>query len=161
MIRVLAQVDDAFAQFHSLLQRFVIPAVFSRAGRIEKFGARTNRENQRIVVDRSGIDDQLPVRRVHGTYRFPSEPEFLSPANFADGLDDVARIGITGGDLRKERREEQIILIAEEKNFNFAVAAKHAVEVRDGLQSAKTRPDHHDSFHGDIKFNTMLPQIFL
>ena len=154
VIRVLAQVDDPLAQLHRLLQRFVIPAVLARSGRIEKFGARAGREDERIVVDRSGIDDHAPVRRVHGAHRFPAKPEFSPAANFTNGLNDVARIGVTRRDLRKKRREEQIILIAEEKNFDVAIAAKHAVEFRDGFQSAEPRPDDHDAFHGNIKFST-------
>jgi hypothetical protein len=69
-------------------------------------------------------------------------------------LNNMARIGVTRSDLGKERREQQIILIAEEKNFNVSIMAKNAVELRDGFQPAKPRPDHHDSFHGDIKFST-------
>ena len=63
----------------------------------------------------------------------------------------MARVGVTRRNLRKKRREEQIILVAEEKNFDVAIASKHAVEVRDGFQSAKPRPDHHDPFHGNYQ----------
>ena len=155
MVRVLAQVDDPLAQLHRLLQRFVIPAVLARPGRIEKFGARAGREDQRIVVDRSGIDDHAPVRRIDSAHRFPAKSEFTSAPNFTDSLDDMARIGVTRRDLRKKRREEQIILIAEEKNFDVAIAAKHAIEARDGFQSAESRPDDHDAFHGNFKFITI------
>jgi len=35
VIGVFAMIDDGFAQLHSLLERFIIPAIFARAGSIE------------------------------------------------------------------------------------------------------------------------------
>jgi hypothetical protein len=49
--------------------------------------------------------------------------------------------------LRKKRREQQIILIADESDFDAGIAAKHPVKIGGGLEAAKTRTDYDDALH--------------
>src|SRR2546427_4165192 len=119
-----------------------------RSGNVEVIGAGAWSKDECVVLQRSGGQHQAPVGRIHRLNHIAAELESAFPPNLTDGLNNVARVGITRGDLRQERGEQQVILLTDEENFGIAVTAEEAIETGDRLQPAETRSDHDDALHG-------------
>src|SRR5882762_1980788 len=94
MIGVFTQIDDAVSQLDGILERLVIPAIFASSRNIKIVRARARGEDQRIVLERPGIEGQPAIGRIHGTYRVAAELKAALPPNFANRLHDMARVRI-------------------------------------------------------------------
>src|SRR5262249_42752045 len=110
MIGMFAKVDHAIAQNHSIFKGLEIPGIFAGSGNIEVFGAAARRHNQDVVIQRTELQLHATCRDIDRNHFVAAESEPAATANFANGLHDVTRIDIAGGDLRQKRRKQQKIL---------------------------------------------------
>jgi len=99
--------------------------------------AAAERDDQGIVSNRADGRFDAAIHEIDGANRAAQKAEAAVAAHVANGLRDVARINLAGGDLRKERREQDEILFAEEENFVIRIAAEEALEFDDRLHAGE------------------------
>jgi hypothetical protein len=62
----------------------------------------------------------------------------------------MAWIDVAGRHLWKQRREEKIIHVADQRNFVLCAVAKQTIQPESRLQPGKARADHNDALHPDV-----------
>lgn len=87
------------------------------------------------------------IRKINGLHGAAEKAKAAAAAHVANGLRDVARINLAGGDLRKQGREQNEILFADEQNFTIGIAMEQALEFDDRLHAGEARTEDNEAPH--------------
>src|SRR5262249_36982392 len=117
------------------------------AGDAERRRRPAQRDHEPIVRNDALGEDHAMAHEVHVLHGVPPEPEAPSAAEVPDRLHDVARLDERRGDLRQQRREEQIVAIADEENLDVGATAKSSLEDANGLQAGEASAEDDDAHH--------------
>ncbi len=147
VIGVFEDIEDMLAQDDSVLERLEVAAILRRAGNAKMIRAAAERNDQRVIFQRAGIQIDAPRVQVDCVGLIASKPEAAPTANVAYCLHDVARIDVARCNLREERSEQEEVLLVYQNHFDVRTPVKLLLQFEDGLQSAKPAAEHDDTFH--------------
>ena len=145
MISVLGKIDEVITQAHGVLEPLVRHRVLAHAGDAEGGGGAAEGDDEPVVLHRPLGEEDAPTREVEVDHLVAAEAEPSGPADVTNGLDDVARLHQRGGDLGKEGREEDIVLVADEPQLDVRTASQPPLEHAHGFHPREPAAEHDDA----------------
>ena len=147
VVGVLGEIDQVIAQQAAVLERLVLERVVLDAGDVEGRRDAAQRDHQPVVVHHALGQVNAPGVEVDALHPVAAEAEAAGPADVADGLHDVARLDQRGGHLRQQRREQQVVLVADQQQLDVGTVAQALVQHAHGLHAPEAAAQHDDAGH--------------
>src|ERR1700693_5142238 len=145
VVGMLAEVEDALAENDGVFEGLELRGELRSAGNAEKLAAAPESQDQVVVAQWPGSELDFAALDVDGRDRVANEAKFAIAADVAHGLHDVARIEVAGNHLGQKRRKQEIVVLADEHDFDVILLAEAALEVNRGLQAREAGADDHDA----------------
>src|SRR5439155_24978867 len=143
----LGETDDATAQEDRVLQGLVLARVALHARDVEGRRDTAEREHEAVVVRHALGQEHATGGEVDALHPVAAEPEAAGAADVADRLHDVPRLHQRGGHLRQERREQQVVLVADQQQLDVVAVAQLPLEHPHRLDAAEAAAEDDDACH--------------
>src|SRR5438874_1226070 len=144
VVGVLCRVEDVITQHDAVLEPLVAERMLLHARHAEARHHAAHRHHEPIVALHALGHDDAAAGEVDVGHGVTAEPEPARAADVSQRLDDVARLDHRRGDLGQERREEQIVPVADQEELDVGAIAQPALQHAHGLHAGEAAAEHDD-----------------
>src|SRR2546426_2081033 len=147
VVGVLRRIENVIAQHDAVLEPLVAEGVLLHTRHAEARHHAAHGHDQPIVALDPLGHDHAAAGEVDVRHRVAAEAEAPRAADVAQRLNDVSRLDHRGGDLGQERREEQVVPVADEEDLDVGAIAQPALEHAHGLHPGEAAAEDDDPHH--------------
>ena len=147
VVSVLGRVEKMVAQHDAVLEPLVAERVLLHPRHAEARHHAAHRDDQPIVGLGAFDHEHAPRGEVDVGHRVATEAEAPRAADIAQRLHDVSGLDHRGGHLRQQRREQQVVAIADQEDLDVAAIVQSPFEHAHGFHAGESAAEHHDAHH--------------
>ena len=135
------------AQHDAVLEPLIAERVLLHPRHAEARHHAAHRDDQPIVGLGAFDHEHAPRGEVDAGHRVATEAEAPRAADIAQRLHDVSGLDHRGGHLRQQRREQQVVLVADQQQLDVGTVAQALVQHAHGLHAPEAAAQHDDAGH--------------
>src|SRR3989454_764506 len=147
VVGVLRRIEDVIAQHDAVLEPLVAEGVLLHTRHAEARHHAAHGHDQPVVTLDPLGHDHAAAGEVDVRHRVATEAEAARAADVAQRLNDVSRLDHRGGDLGQERREEQVVPVADQEDLDVGAIAQPALEHAHSLHPGEAAAEDDDPHH--------------